>query len=393
MINNYIKNAFRNQRKASQIIEYNLNPAGDPLQYSRQTHCQRTLQNLSHMVDLYKKPGAEYANYGGLQSCGSPWVCHVCAIKISEYRKDEIAELIKQVLAAGYYIYMGTFTLPHYAHESCQMVNDRFMAATAKMKNQKPLKGSPCFVPYQQVLKQYDCQGYVTTKEPLYGSNGWHIHSHILYVFKKPINDLVTAREKIWECWLKACDLTFQIADYPDHILKAFYKRSFRLDHLTGDAEKIVSQYMTKAGVVTKEKQLETWRMEHEMTKGHLKKSETVNMTPWGMLERIRETEDKKEAAHLSQKFFEFHLAFKGSSFVRWSPGLRPAYGIQQKTDQEIVDDPETLLNDLYGFFEKPEWKIIVKKRLRGWVRQNSNQPWNDLVQKLNNKIKEKEFA
>lgn len=380
---------FKNQRLAAQIIEYNKNPDNHPELMSRVAHCLVSIRDRSATVDLFKKEGQKYAHLVGLQRCGSPWNCHICASILSEYRCGEIEELIRLVNESGYHLYTITYTLPHYAHESCQTVYDRFSQATTKMKKQKLLKTVPHFIPFQAFLKRYGCVGYVTTKEPLYGPNGWHIHTHALYIFEKPLGDLGKARDHLWEQWLKACDLTFQISDYPTRIQKGFYHRSVRLDALSGNLETMMAQYLTKSGHIThKEKDVGSWGMEQELTKGHLKKSEFGLVTPWGMLDRIRELlPDDKEAVMLKQKFFEYTETFKGASFVRWSPGLRKRFGFEEKTDQEIVD--ETSLNGFYGYFEyQSEWKRnIVKLGLRGFMKSNTDKPWNEMVDLLNQEI------
>lgn len=381
---------FKNQRLAAQIIEYNKNPNNNPELMSRVAHCLISIRDRSATVDLWKKEGQKRAHFTGLQRCGSPWNCQICAGIISERRGDEIGELIKLANDAGYHMYMITYTLPHYAHESCQTVAERFSKATAKLKYQKSLKTIPHFIPFQSFMKRYGCVGYVTTKEPLFGPNGWHIHTHGLYIFEKPLGDLGKARDHLWEQWLKACDLTFQISDYPTRIQKGFYHRSVRLDALRGDLKTVVAQYLTKAGLIThKEKEIGSWGMEQELTKGHLKKSEFGLMTPWGMLDRIRRLPaDDKEAVMLKQQFFSYTETFKGASFVRWSPGLRGRFEFEELTDQEIVDSTPDL-NSFYGYFEpNSEWKQnIVKLGLRGFVKYHSDKEWNDMVNLLNNEI------
>ena len=381
---------FDNQRLAAQIIEFNKNPDRTPELMSRVAHCLVSVRDRSATVDLFKKEGQKRAHFTSLQRCGSPWNCHICASIISQHRCDEIKDLIKVVNDAGFHLYMITHTLPHYAHESCQTVHDRFMQSMKKMKGQKSLKTIPHFIPFQSFLKHCGCVGYVTTKEPLFGPNGWHIHTHGLYIFEKPLGDLGRARDQLWEQWLKACDLTFQISDYPTRIQKGFYHRSVSLDALHGDLETMVAQYLTKSGhIIHKEKKIGSWGMENELTKGHLKKSDSGLMTPWGMLDRIRQlAPDDKEAVKLKQKFFEYTETFKGASFVRWSPGLRAKFGFEEKTDQEIVDSTPDL-NDFYGYFEpESEWKRnIVRLNLRGFVKYHSDKPWNDMVDLLNNEI------
>lgn len=390
-IKHQISNRFKNQRLSAQIIEYNKNPDNIFELKSRQCHCLSTISNHVVNPSMFKNKESIRAYLKGLQTCGSVWNCPVCAVKISEYRKNELEQLIDQAHIAGKYIYMFTWTLPHYAHESCKTVLDRFTQTTKQMKRQKKLKKSPNFKPWKELLSYYDNQGYVITKENLWGINGFHIHSHGLFIFNKKIENQLQARDHFFEVWLKACDLNFKIADYPEHIFKAFVKRSFRLDHLSGDASKIVSEYFTKSGVLKiKEKDLKDWKLQHEMTKGHLKKSESGLLTPFGMLDFIRVCEDKKIANFMKQKYFEYTQAFKGQSFVRWSPGLRKQYNIEEKTDQEIVEE-SNILDKLYGILPRKLWKKIVRYKLRAWLIINSEMDFKTLIKKLKVKIQERE--
>lgn len=380
---------FKNQRLSAQIIEYNTNRNNDSKLMSRQAHCLSSLHKMSETVELWKKPEAKRAHYSGLQTCGSPWACPICAVKISEFRKDELEELINKAQAANKHIYMFTYTLPHYSHEKCDEVLGRFRVARQKMKAQRPLKKSPEFMPWVALKKYYRYHGSVVTLEVLLGSNGWHVHSHELFIFDKKIENQLQAREDFFQAWLKACDLTFKIADASDSVFRGFVKRSFKLDYLTGDAKKVVSEYMTKSGAVRNEKKVGDWKWQHEMTKSHLKKSEFESVTPFGMLDRIRETEDEEDAVLLKQKYFEYTQAFKGASFVRWSPGLRAKYDMEWKTDEEVAAGEKDILENWYGFYEKSEWKSYIRPfGLRGFVLEHSNLPWNELAQKVNDEIR-----
>lgn len=380
---------FRLQRESASILERRLNPTHDPQLKTRQSHCLCSLQAFASTVDLLKSDGADKAHYKGLQTCGSPWACPVCATKISEHRKNELQELIDKAQARGKEIYMITFTLPHYAHESCDEVLTRFKNVRKKMKYQVELKKSPEFLPWRKLLKYYKYDGSVTTMEVTYTANGWHVHSHDLFIFDEKIQNLPRARERFFDAWLKASDLEFKIADFDIDKLKAFYIRSVRIDHLEGDTGKIISEYFTKQGISKVERSSEKWGLAEELTKSHMKKKESESLTPFGILNEITKTDNQKQKSFYRQKFFEYAQAFKGTSFVRFSPGLRDKYDMQYLTDDQVASSEQDELKEWYGFFEAGEWKnIILKNKLRGWVLEHSSLEWNELVSALTEKLK-----
>ncbi|MFM9718814.1 hypothetical protein ACKI15_46290, partial [Streptomyces galilaeus] len=63
----------------------------------------------------------------GLAVCGSVWSCPVCAAKIQERRRVEIAQGFDWAYANNKKIIMVTFTIPHY-------VNQRLAELITKMR-------------------------------------------------------------------------------------------------------------------------------------------------------------------------------------------------------------------------------------------------------------------
>lgn len=339
----------------------------------RQCNCLRLLKDRSQLVELSKKSGAEYAHYSSLQTCGSIHTCPICATKITEHRKNEIQEILDKT--QDKYHYLVTLTFPHTLDDICRDLRQRFMNARRRMKNWAVVKDHPEFVPFSQILEHHQYDGSVTTIEVTYGANGWHIHSHELFIFNNPVQDLRQFRADIFANWTKACLYSGIEITKP----LAFHRRSVQVDALAGDHIQRMTSYLTKI------QSGNSWGMASEMTKGACKKQQQDNLTPFGMLLEIVDNKTNyKKYAHL---FFEYAKTFKGKQAIRFSKGLKAKYGIEEKTDEEIVTESD-LLSQMYGFFEKPEWQIILKNKLRGWVIANSNNDYNILVEKLNNKIK-----
>jgi hypothetical protein len=350
---------------------------------NRICHCLRSQTDRSQVIDLMKSPGSDKAHYKGLQTCGSIHVCPLCASKITEHRKNEIQEIIEKT--SHKYHYLITLTFPHTHYDFCYDSRVKFMDARRRMKRWAAVKDHPEFVPFSQILEHHQYDGSVTTVEVTYGVNGWHIHSHELFIFDKPVEDLRKFRQDVYANWTKACLYSGIEITKP----LAFHRRSVQIDHLCGDHVQKMTSYLTKIA------NSDTWGLSAEMTKGIVKKSQNGNITPFGMLHEIAQASgDIKKSIYKkwAPLFFEYAQTFKGKQAIRFSKGLKAKYGLEDLTDEEVVN-AEDLLSQMYGFFEKSEWQTIRRLRLRGWIIEKSGQSWNQLVESLNIEIKKRKEA
>ena len=154
----------------------------------------------------------------------------------------------------------------------------------------------------------------VRSFEVTYGDNGWHPHFHIL-MFNKYILVSADLRKNLSELWIKACIRAGLSAPSMKH----------GLDIRDGE---YASQYVSK------------WGIEHEMTKGHIKKGKENGLTPFDLLQLSIEDEDvftKKP----SKLFQEFGVSAKGSRQLVWSRGLKKILEIEEKTDEELAEETE----------------------------------------------------
>ena len=90
---------------------------------------------------------------------------------------------------------------------------------------------------------------------------------------------------------------------------------------------KYASQYVSK------------WGLEHELTKGHIKKGKENSLTPFDLLQLSIEDE---EVFFKNPKLFqEFAISVKGSRQLVWSRGLKQLLKIEDKTDEELAEETE----------------------------------------------------
>jgi hypothetical protein len=78
------------------------------------------------------------------------------------------------------------------------------------------------------------------------------------------------------------------------------------------------------------------WGIEHEMTKGHVKKGRET-FTPFDLL-RLSEKDDLIFEKQPSKLFQEFAIAFKGARQLFFSRGLKHAFAIKDISDDQIAD-------------------------------------------------------
>lgn len=245
------------------------------------------------------------ANFGNLMRCASLWSCPVCAAKISEKRKNDVKSAIDSHRAAGGSVLLATLTNSHNASHSLSGLRAGQRKAIKFFWSDRASK---------VIFEDMGKIAHITALEVTHGSNGWHPHYHILFFLKDLYNASLVRyfRNLLAIRWVDCCRKAGLPLPSLEHGLDL-------QDGTYADA------YVGK------------WGLEHELTKGHVKKGKEGGLTPWDFL---RLSADGDE---LSGKLFqEFAIVFKGSRQLFWSSGLKKLYGIDQdKTDQEIVDETE----------------------------------------------------
>lgn len=274
------------------------------------------------------------ANYGNLQRCANPWACPYCAAKITESRKNDVKKAMDGHLATGGYVYLMTLTNSHNASHSLKFLKEgqreamrRFMGGTRASR-----------ALFAALGKQHHINAYEVT----YGQNGFHPHHHVLlFVASKLDEDVLEGlRDQLAAEWIKCC----ANAGLPLPDMK------HGLDIRSG---RFAADYVNK------------WGLEHEMTKGHIKKGKEGGMTPFDLL---RDYADNGNAQS-GKLFQEFALSLKGARQLVWSRGLKKLYKIGEKTDQQIADETDNVSEELFTLDQE------------FWIPLNRQQRTADLLQ------------
>lgn len=298
--------------------------AKEIMSHERVATCCRRIIPGQKFVKVLK--AREKAHYGGLQVCGSIWVCPICAAKISERRRAELVKAIDIWTSSGGVVFMLTQTVPHYQNQPLKQVLTGFTKARGLLRNRKPWK---------RIAARVGLVGSVRALEVTYGENGWHVHVHELLFLRPGQEDLVAFEEEVLKQWKKACvDAGLGI---PNH-------HGVKIDDGSQAGE-----YAGK------------WGMEHELTKAHIKAGRDGHVSPWDFLRQV--DEGNMDGVAL---FTEYAKAFKGKRQLVWSDGLRDLLGLGvEATDQDLAEQTEEGA-ELLGLLTRQNWKVVLRADKRG---------------------------
>lgn len=286
-------------------------------------------------VDLYKHRSTQRAFYGGLMVCGNGWVCPVCAAKIAERRRAELDNGFKIHLEDGGYCTMLTLTFSHSAKDKLKDLLDGLSEATQVFARDSR---------YKRFRSEIGLIGNIRAFEVTHGVNGWHPHIHMLLMH--------TVEIESWE-WHDVEDTLYRLwsAALARQGMTASRAHGLKMD----DAEE-ASYYIGKWGDVMKKR----WGTDSEMTKANTKRGREGSMTPFDFLRAVAEDGDLGYV----ELFQEYAKAIKGKTQLRWSPGLKDRFRIEDKTDEEVATE-KIEEADWLGSLGWQDWRYIVRNNLR----------------------------
>ena len=299
--------------------------------------CLRRRQKQRDTVDVIYLPKSKGACYGGLQTCGSVWMCPVCSAKITERRRVELTAALTRAKELGLRAVMTTYTLRHYAGDSLAWLLDGLMLARKKATGGRAAK---------LLREQFGVVGSVRALEVTWSKeNGWHVHVHELSFVSEGVNlDGLEAGLRLqWDRGLRLAGMR----EVNEH----------GCDVRTADID--IAAYVQKFG------HERGWNVEHELSKQPVKKGRKGHFTPSELLRSYAFDGDLAAG----DKWREYAIVFKGSRQLYWSPGLRKILlpGVVELTDAELakrVDAPGFVLVGLSLL----DWKAVLWNNKRAEV-------------------------
>ena len=281
-------------------------------------------------IQVQKGATTDRAFFHGLQVCAMPWTCPVCASKISERRRHEVAKAIKQAEALGLKVRLVSLTVPHGLGDDVADMTDRMSKAWTRLWQGR--QG----MAFRESLGLF---GHIRALEVTHGLNGFHPHFHALMFYHPGQTTDVQ--------WLAFKD-RWQTVAVRAGLPKPSLERGCQIDE--GDR---AAQYVAKG----------VWGLESEVTKGHVKKGKRGSRTPFDLLRDYLRGD--KQAGALWRAYA---LAFEGRRQLYWSNGLKKLLSIADLTDEEIAHKPEDEKALLLATISDAQWKLIYRRRMESAV-------------------------
>ena len=302
------------------------------LKGERTQHCFFNRVDKNDGVGVMFNKARKKANYSNILRCANAWGCPVCAAIISEHRKCEVKDAMDWWKAQGGSVLLLTLTVPHYSHTDIKQLKKDLKKAYSKFF--KGVRAS------QNLFSKWMIEHYISCFEITHGENGFHPHYHVLLFvpYAVGIRSHIGMEQDMYAVWKDCC--TKSGLDEPSE------KHGLHLQ-----AGNDAANYVAK------------WGLEHEMTKGHVKKGKKESRTPFDILRSYDESGDEKEA----NLFRLYYFAFKGTRQLNWSKGLKKlsSNGQEEKTDQEIVDDTDNVAEMLFKL-DIEMWNAVRKQGKQG---------------------------
>lgn len=293
--------------------------------------------SLGEMVYVFRDPAHNAAHYGSLVTCGSVWACPVCASKIQQRRRVELEQLTSFAESTGRGMIMVTFTFPHTRIQTLRELLLRQREAFQRLR-----KGSP----WDRFKQRLGYQGLVRSLEITHGVNGWHPHTHELWVLNCPVYapDRPRILSDLIDRWERAC-VASGLLDPSDEVkLRAFRARSVDIRWNVSCADYLAKQDSSRA-----------WGVESEMALSRTKAGRAAGVHPHEFLVR-QEPGDMGRYIEYVDTTKELRVRQ-----LYWSQGLKALCGLTDKSDEELAEESTEFASVFLGL-SREQWR---------WVRGN----------------------
>ncbi len=292
-------------------------------------------------VTLLHSAAAGRAYYSGLQTCGSVWVCPVCAGTIAEHRKAELQQGLDVHRSRGGKVILVTLTASHH-HQRLAPFLEAFKRAQRRLYASRA---------YKELCCKLGAAGAVSaTETPWSAENGWHVHGHEL-LFAAASTPALRHHAR------KVLTKEFLVALRAEG-LSASDRRCVDVRDASWDAE----EYLTKQG------HERTWDKAAELTMGNRKRGLRELLTPFDLLRVIRNRGGRIQPDRAGALFREYAAATFGKHQLQWSRGLRAQLGLDRELSDEAIAAGAEKVPDMreLGFLSPLSWSIVVANDVRG---------------------------
>ena len=311
-----------------------------PLNIHKTAKCMRV--RFKKAVGVYLSREHNSAFYSGLVVCGNVYACPVCAAKVQERRRDEIAHLFKAAykgdLGSKKKVIMVTLTFSHKFGDDLSELLVKQSEAFRLLRSGKA---------WSNKKKQVGFAGLIRSLEVTYGINGWHPHTHEAWVVDKSV-DVDSFREWLAVRWYNIClKVGLVVVEKKEHFLE-------RSVQIVDDCK--CSSYLSKQA------DSRNWGFDHELAKSTSKEGKSFGKHPFLLLREYAEGNERS-----GQIFLDYVFAMSGKAQIFWSSGLKSKVGLKDKSDQDLAEENVDSA-DLLATLSAADWRMILKSDNRDGV-------------------------
>lgn len=312
-----------------------------PAEYHRTTNCKHAM--TASEVGLHRCPDPSRKNaskgfYTGLQTCGSVWTCPICANRIQEVRRVEIATAMTHFYAAKKQAAMVTFTFPHQAANTLHELLKKQSEALHDFRGGRA---------WSTFKTKVGFEGLIRSLEITRGPNGWHPHTHELWFIDEKIDEAEFINF-VNERWLKSCIKSGLVDAEDENKQASFLKHSVDIKFNCNTSD-YIAKYDAK----------ENWGVDREMAKSSSKKGKLSGMHPFELA-----------YSGYDKLFLEYTKAIKGKAQLFWTRGLKERVGLLDIDDNEISENEnlDNELEEVVGKLFRTQWQTVLKNDLRAKI-------------------------
>lgn len=280
--------------------------------------------------------------FSGVQVCGSPWSCPVCAAKIAERRRQEIQTTIDWAYAQKLQPVMVTLTFPHQRTDNLGDLLDKQRQALAKLR-----KGRS----WDLAKQRWGFQGLIRALEVTHSErNGWHPHTHEIWLVR-PDATAGDIKTTVLKRWKKVCEEVGLLDREQEVSWRAFDVRSVD-----------VKPWVSAGEYLAKMDSASHWGADREMASAASKGTKGGKRAGRHPFRLLAESLDGSERA--GRLFLDFvrTVTEKRARALFFSPGLKKRVGIEDLSDEDLAVEQREEAEAL-GALTRDDWRLI--RRLR----------------------------
>jgi hypothetical protein len=258
----------------------------------RTKHCRR--KRIAPSVQIQRTPDGAI-KMQGVCTCGSPWGCPSCAVKIYTERSAQVTSAATQWRDSGGFLYLMTNTLRHAWDDDLRVLRTHLSKATSRMWQGRA---------GQSLMARIQKKHHIRSIEVTHGENGYHPHVHMLLFMDRELQD--SDKQEFADRWKQSVDLELGSRYVPDD------------EHGTTIDESHRTDYITKLGL--------------EVAAITTKLAKNGNRMMWTVAADAADG-DKQSGAIWARYVRDMF----GCRQLFWSKGAKREFGIKQVSDADIA--------------------------------------------------------